>query len=69
MSAKSVGEESSRLFTYKDVAKLCQVSPRTVKRWVKDGKLHSIHLGDQVVRFSKAEVLRFIAAGQRDVTF
>lgn len=68
MSADSAGEESSRLLTYTDVAKLCQVSTRTVKRWVKDGKLHSIHLGDQVVRFSNAEVLRFISAGQRDVT-
>lgn len=68
MTADTSVKAPARLLTYADVAKFCQVSTRTVKRWVKDGKLHSIHLGDQVVRFSKAEVLRFISAGQRDVT-
>lgn len=69
MNASPSGKAPARLLTYSDVADLCQVSARTVKRWVEQGELHPLRLGGNVVRFTEAEVRRFIAAGQSDVTF
>lgn len=68
MTADKSGAASARLLTYDDVARLCQVSKRTVQRWVEDGELLPMRLGLQTIRFSEAEVRRFLAARQDDVT-
>jgi excisionase family DNA binding protein len=36
-----------RLLTIKDVAELCRVSTRTVRRWIDDGTLTAAKLGAQ----------------------
>ena len=68
MNASPSVKAPARLLTYNDVADLCQVSKRTVKRWVEERKIHPTRLGGTTVRFTDAEVRRFIAAGQADVT-
>ena len=39
---------SERLLTIADVAERCQVSPRSVRRWIDDGRLRAIRLGRSV---------------------
>jgi excisionase family DNA binding protein len=46
---------SERLLTIADVADRCQVSPRSVRRWIDDGRLKVIRLG------------RSIRVGERDL--
>lgn len=53
---------NKELLTRKDVAELCQVSPLTVIRWEKAGKLSAIRLGAGSVRYKRADVEAFLAA-------
>ncbi len=46
------------LLTMKDVAERFQVSVKTIKRWVKDGKLRTVRLSPRVVRFRMAEITK-----------
>ena len=51
---------TKELFTRKDVAELCQVSPMTVIRWEQSGKLSAIRLGAGSVRYKRADVENFL---------
>ena len=44
------------LGTKHDVAKLCQVSPRTVEEWVKHRRIPFIRLGHRLLRFDLVAV-------------
>ncbi|WP_113961035.1 helix-turn-helix domain-containing protein [Roseimicrobium gellanilyticum] len=48
------------LLSFNDVAALCRVSTRTVRRFVARGLLKPIHITSKTVRFSEADVLRLI---------
>jgi excisionase family DNA binding protein len=52
---------TKELFTRKDVAELCQVSPLTVIRWEQSGRLPAIRLGAGSVRYKRADVETFLA--------
>lgn len=48
------------LYTRAEVAKMCGVSPDTVRRWVREGRLTPTRLTLRSVRFSSEELTRFI---------
>jgi len=39
---KVIKEIGARLYSLEDVAKMCEVAPRTVRHWIKTGKLKGI---------------------------
>jgi excisionase family DNA binding protein len=45
-----------------DVARMFQVEPRTVTRWVTEGRLQAIRVNRSVIRFARSEVERFARA-------
>lgn len=50
-----------RLFTYDEAAEFLTVSSRTVKRFVKDGKLRATRLGSRkAVRIERSDLETFI---------
>ena len=51
---------SERLLTIADVAERCQVSPRSVRRWIDDGRLRVIRLG-RSVRVGERDLARFLS--------
>ncbi len=42
MTSVSIGSAESGMLTSEDVARLCGVSPMTVNRWVKNGRLPTL---------------------------
>ena len=52
-------ETGDRLLTAEDIAEHCQVSIRTVRRWIADGALQVVRLGRQV-RIRPLHLERFI---------
>lgn len=60
-------EELPDLLTIREVAELLRVSPLTVKRWGKKGKLPAIRInsrGDR--RYKKEVVLRLLGMGNEE---
>lgn len=51
----------NRLLTVKEVADLCQVSPRTVFRWLSLGELAAVRIGN-VTRIRKDDLEAFFQA-------
>lgn len=49
--------------TVKETADFFGVSPRTIFRWIKSGKLDSVKIGG-VVRIKKDEIKRVIGEGE-----
>ncbi len=54
------------LLTVTEVAEICRVSERTVRRWIADGTLRSTHLG-RVVRIRRRDLEDFIREGNSHV--
>jgi len=55
-----------QFMTVNDVAEKLQVHPRTVKRWLNDGKLKGVLLGDRAGwRISEADFREFVADQQK----
>ncbi|WP_084441761.1 helix-turn-helix domain-containing protein [Termitidicoccus mucosus] len=52
--------------TRKDVARLFQISPLTVWRWARDGKLPKYRLGPGVVRYRLSDVTRLAEAASQE---
>lgn len=52
------------MMTVKETADFFGVSPRTVFRWIKSGKLESVKIGG-VVRIKKNEIERVINEGSK----
>lgn len=49
-----------RIFTIKGAAKLLQVSPRTVRRWINDGDLKASALVYRTFRILENDIIEFI---------
>lgn len=49
-----------RFYTTEEVAKLLQVDPETVRRYVRQGKLRAVKLGGKFIRIDKADLDVFI---------
>lgn len=49
-----------RFYTTDEVAKLLQVDPESVRRYVRSGKLRAIKLGGKFIRIEKEDLERFI---------
>ncbi len=50
-------------FTIEQIAGELQVSIRTVKRWIKDGKINVVRLGHRTVRVTEEELTRIKREG------
>ena len=53
-----------KLLTIEQVAEILQVSTRTVRRYIKAGRLPSINLGERIVRVSEGDLGTFIDQGR-----
>lgn len=49
-----------RFYTTEEVARLLNVNPESVRRYVRRGKLRAVKLGGRVIRIEKADLDRFI---------
>jgi excisionase family DNA binding protein len=58
--SQTPGRASQRLLTIADVADHCQVSPRSVRRWIDNGRLRAIRLG-RSIRVSEGDLARFLS--------
>ncbi len=58
--------ELKEFMTIKEVAELFKVHPRTIKRWIEQGKLSRIDLTAQTIRIPKADVI--ILQGGKNVS-
>jgi excisionase family DNA binding protein len=57
---KIVRSATSRFFTISAIAQFLDVSPRTVRRWIKDGKLVAHRFGS-AVRIGEGDLAAFVA--------
>jgi excisionase family DNA binding protein len=64
MSTRSTNA-SRRLLSIPEVASLCGVSPTTVRRLIRAGKLSALRVGGQI-RVAPAELRRYLADSQID---
>lgn len=53
-----------QLLSYQDVGRTCGVSPRTIRRWVADGRLNPVRLSSKIVRFRETEVNALIKSSE-----
>ena len=60
--------ESDRLLTPKEVARRLRICPETLKHWRQRGKIGSVELSRNVIRYPESEVQRMIEAGRRGST-
>jgi predicted DNA-binding transcriptional regulator AlpA len=60
--AKAMPHTTEELLTRRDVAKLFQISPISVIRLERSGKLPAVRIGLGTVRYRRSDVLNFIAA-------
>lgn len=63
--ARAVTDEEEYL-TMAQFAKLFQVHPDTVGKWMRDGKVHSIKLGHRIIRIPRSEVRRMAEDNYRE---
>lgn len=53
-----------QLHSIQQVALQCEVSTKTIRRWIAAGDLHAHHLGRQI-RISQEDMVAFLAARRR----
>lgn len=56
----AIGDEWPELLTVKEVAKILRVSPLTIKRWGKRGKLPAIRINSRGDRRYKKEAVMYL---------
>jgi excisionase family DNA binding protein len=56
------------LLTRKQVAQILQVSPLTVYRWERLGKLPVLHIGENAVRYTQETVSAFLEASKMQIS-
>lgn len=56
----------AEFLTVAEVAGICKVSPATVRRLIRDRRLHAIHLG-RSIRISRRELDSFLALEELDL--
>lgn len=54
--------KKTRLLKVREVAERCDVKPRTVARWLRDGELPGVKLNTHTWRVEEAELEAFIAS-------
>lgn len=59
------GKAKDELLSQRSVAERLDVSTRTVRRWVSEGRLPSVRLGARAIRIPAAAVRDFVVAGER----
>lgn len=60
-------QEVATMLTVSEIAQRLKVSPETIRRWLRSGQLHGVHLSDRAGwRVPASEIDRFLAqrAGQ-----
>lgn len=61
-------EEEERLYWTNDVAEMFQVSPRTVERWAKTGKIKCVKTPGGHRRFKESTIKALLEEGYEGVT-
>jgi len=51
---------TAELLTIAEAAKLLKVSPATLHRWLKDGRLRAYHVGPRAVRVHRADLAKLL---------
>ena len=51
---------NSQYYTTEEVAEMLKVTPDSVRRWIRDGKLKSIKLSGKFIRISQEDLQVFI---------
>lgn len=51
---------NSQYYTTEEVAEMLKVTPDSVRRWIRDGKLKSIKLSGKFIRISQADLDEFV---------
>lgn len=64
MSAVSIPDRTPALLTADEVAAICRVNPRTVRRWGESGLLERVQLGARLTRYTEASLFALIAPGR-----
>jgi excisionase family DNA binding protein len=64
MMQPDVLKAAGDLLTVDQFAALCDVSPRTIERWLQERRIDSIKLGG-AIRIPKVEVIRMMSTGYR----
>lgn len=64
----SVGDDLPELMTVKEVAAFLRVSPLTIKRWGKKGKLPAIRINSRGDRRYKKEAVLWLVGEMRSTT-
>src|SRR5579859_6954035 len=59
-------DQASGLLTVREAASYLKVSPVTVKRYLKSGRLRAVHLSPRAVRIRHSELERFLAPTQTE---
>lgn len=57
-------EAGFELMTTGDVAAQLLVSEATVRRWIRNGQLRAVRLGERIIRVEQREVARFVRQRQ-----
>lgn len=55
-----VWRDAPRLLTVTDLARFCDVAPKTVRKWVETGALRAVKLPGGHQRFERAEAKQFM---------
>ena len=62
---RSASSKPAKFYTIAHVAETLEVADRTVRRWIKDGRLSVLRVGG-VVRISDADLKAFLAIHRED---
>jgi excisionase family DNA binding protein len=59
-------EPEREAYTIQQAADILQVTPRTIRNWIKDGKIQAFRLGGRRLRIRHEEVVRLLNRPQTD---
>jgi len=57
---------NNQYYTTDEVAEMLKVTPDSVRRWIRDGKLKSIKLSGKFIRISREDLETFITSQRGD---
>lgn len=55
-----------QFYTPQEIAKMLKVNPRSVHRWLREGKLKGFKVGGDLWRIPESELKAFIEESQKD---